>query len=48
MKIVVMIIMMLVAMSFVLKLTCHKLSRRIILCALAALFTGMAWPYAAI
>lgn len=48
MKIVVMIIMVLVAMSFALKLTCHRLSGRIILCALAALFTGLAWPYAAI
>lgn len=48
MKIVVMIIMMLVAMSFVLKLTCHKTSGRIILCTLAAIFTGLTWPYATI
>lgn len=48
MKIVVMIIMMLVAVSFVLKLTCHRLAGRIALCAVAALFTGLLWPYAAV
>ena len=46
MEIVVMLIMLLVAVSFVLKLTCHKLPAAIALSAVTALFVWLIWPFA--
>lgn len=46
MEIVVMLIMILVAVSFALKLTCHKFPAAIALSALTALFVWQIWPYA--
>lgn len=46
MEIVVMLIMLLVIVSFVLKLTCHTLPAAIALCALTALFVWLILPLA--